>query len=290
VPVKAHKKRRLGHSDNGIVGHRALRKNDVWTWDFVHDSDEGGRPLTWFSLVDEYTRECLSLEVNRSMTGVDVIEVLAELLCRGGLLGHARSDNGREFVATAIRQYLGKAGISALYIERGVPRENDYGECFQTRLRDELLNLEVSAKLAEATGQRHGDLGGSAPEPMAYSPPVQRQRLRPGVGLYWPDSHNGRYINCGHVNRVAAAAWQAASPITCGYDVSLEVERESFGYRDIEATTILPIVPIRMTRRHERLNGCHLVERRGSVTSLGGYPNWYHAGRKPELRVLSRSI
>jgi transposase InsO family protein len=150
VPTKTHKKRRLGHSDNGILRHRSLHKNDVWTWDFIHDSDEAGRPLKWFSLVDEYTRECLALEVNRSMTAVDVIEVLAAVFRQRSLPRCIRSDNGPEFIAAAIRQYLGSAGIDTLYIQPGSPWENGYAESFHGRLRDELLNLEVFANLAEA--------------------------------------------------------------------------------------------------------------------------------------------
>ncbi len=101
VPTKAHKKRRLGQSSNGILWHRALHKNDVWTWDFIHDSDEAGRPLKIFSLVDEYPRECLALEVNRSMTATDVIDVLAEVFRQHGVPRSIRSDNGPEFIATA---------------------------------------------------------------------------------------------------------------------------------------------------------------------------------------------
>ncbi len=150
VPTKTRKKRRLGHSDNGILRRRALHKNDVWTWDFIHDSDEAGRPLKWFSLVDEYTRECLALEVNRSMTAADVIDILAEVFRRRGLPGHIRSDNGPEFIATAIRQYLDAAGIGPLYIEPGAPWENGYAESFHGRLGDELLNLEVFSGLTDA--------------------------------------------------------------------------------------------------------------------------------------------
>jgi putative transposase len=150
VPVKTRKKRRLGHSDNGILRRRALHKNDVWTWDFIHDSDEAGRPLKWFSLVDEYTRECLALEVNRSMTAADVLDILAYVFRQRGLPGHIRSDNGPEFIAAAIRQYLGQAGVGTLYIEPGAPWENGYAESFHGRLRDELLNLEIFANLPEA--------------------------------------------------------------------------------------------------------------------------------------------
>lgn len=150
VPAKQHKRRRLGRSDNGIARYRPEHRNHVWAWDFVHDSDEHGRPLKWFSLIDEYTRECLALEVERSMTAADVVDVLAGVLLSRGIPGHIRSDNGPEFIASAIRQYLKTAGIGTLYIEPGSPWENGYAESFNGRLRDELLNLELFADLPQA--------------------------------------------------------------------------------------------------------------------------------------------
>lgn len=150
VPQKTHKKRRLGCSDNGIVRQRAEHKNHVWAWDFIHDRDERGRPLKIFSLLDEYTRECLALQVERSITAADVIDILAQVLLQRGLPGHIRSDNGPEFIAAAIRRYLQMAGVGTLYIEPGAPWENGYAESFHGRLRDELLNLEVFADLPEA--------------------------------------------------------------------------------------------------------------------------------------------
>jgi putative transposase len=150
VPQKTHKKRRLGCSDNGIVRQRAGHKNHVWAWDFIHDRDEAGRPLKIFSLLDEYTRECLALVVERSITAADVIDILATVFLTHGLPGHIRSDNGPEFIAGAIRQYLAAAGIQTLYVEPGAPWENGYAESFHSRLRDELLNLEVFADLREA--------------------------------------------------------------------------------------------------------------------------------------------
>ena len=150
VPSRQHKRRRLGHSGNGIVRYRPEHKNHVWAWDFIHDSDERGRPLKWFSLIDEYTRECLALQVERSMTAADVVDVLASVLLARGIPGHIRSDNGPEFIASAIRQYLRTAGIGTLYIEPGSPWENGYAESFNGRLRDELLNLELFADLPQA--------------------------------------------------------------------------------------------------------------------------------------------
>ena len=123
VPKRQHKKRRLGQSANGCVRRAAQHKDDVWAWDFIHDRDEQGRPLKWLSLVDEYTRECLLLEVERSLKAVDVVELISEVMLIRGVPGHIRSDNGPEFIAAAIREYLERAGVATLYIEPGSPWE-----------------------------------------------------------------------------------------------------------------------------------------------------------------------
>jgi len=150
VPRRQRKKRRLGCSDNGILRHRPEHKDHVWAWDFIHDRDERGRPLKWFSLVDEHTRECLALEVERSMTAEAVIDVLAQVLLIRGAPRNIRSDNGPEFIAQAMRRYLDAAQIGTLYIEPGSPWENGYAESFHGRLRDELLNAELFADLCDA--------------------------------------------------------------------------------------------------------------------------------------------
>ena len=150
VPVKQHKRRRLGTSDNGIMWHHALHKDHVWAWDFIHDRTEEGRALKWLSVVDEFTRECLVLEVRRSFTSVDVIDVLRELFAIRGVPMHIRSDNGPEFIAQAIRSWLERARVQTLYIEPGSPWENGYAESFHGRLRDELLECELFTCLAEA--------------------------------------------------------------------------------------------------------------------------------------------
>ena len=150
VPQKQRKKRRLGNSENSIVRFRPQHKNHVWTWDFIHDRDERGRPLKWLSLVDEYTRECLALEVERSMTAWDVVDVIRQVVLIRGVPGYIRSDNGPEFIAQAIRSWLESAGIGTLYIAPASPWENGYAESFHSRLRDELLNAELFADLREA--------------------------------------------------------------------------------------------------------------------------------------------
>jgi len=150
VPQKRRKKQRLGTSENGCVRRRAEHKDHVWAWDFIFDRTIEGRSIKWLSVIDEYTRECLALEVNRGMTATDAVDVLMELASLRGMPRHIRSDNGPEFIACAIRSWLGAAKVETLYIEPGSPWENGYAESFHARLRDELLDVEVFGSVAEA--------------------------------------------------------------------------------------------------------------------------------------------
>ncbi len=150
VVQKQHKKRRLGDSEGGVVRRAATHKNHVWAWDFIHDRTEDGRALKWLSVVDEYTRECLALEVDRSLRSTDVIDVLIELLHVRGVPVCIRSDNGPEFIANALRRWLASASVKTLYIDPGAPWQNGYAESFHSRLRDELLNCELFTSLAKA--------------------------------------------------------------------------------------------------------------------------------------------
>lgn len=150
VPKKTHKRRGLGISDNAVVRHRATAVNQVWCWDFIHDRDENGRMLKWLIIEDEFTREGLALEVSRSFKAVDVLEVLSQVMLIRGVPDRIRSDNGPEFIASAIRRFLRAAGVGTLYIEPGSPWQNGYAESFNSKLRDEFLNVESFADLAEA--------------------------------------------------------------------------------------------------------------------------------------------
>jgi len=149
VPKKTRKRRRLGHSSNSCVRRRAEHKDHVWCWDFIHDRTMSGRPLKWLAITDEYTRECLALEVDRSITADKVVDVLTSLFLTRGVPKHIRSDNGPEFIAQAISKHVERAGLEMLYIEPGSPWENGFAESFFSRLRDELLNCEEFANLAE---------------------------------------------------------------------------------------------------------------------------------------------
>jgi len=150
VPQKRRKRRRLGSSTNACHRRRAERINDVWAWDFAFDRTSTGSLMKWLSIVDEYTRECLTLKVDRSITSEDVIDTLVELFSMRAVPRYIRSDNGPEFVAKAIRDWLGQLDVQTLYIEPGSPWENGYAESFFSKLRDEFLALEYFDTLREA--------------------------------------------------------------------------------------------------------------------------------------------
>lgn len=150
VPPRARKKRRLGNTENGTQRLAAERINHVWSYDFVFDQTECGGRLKWLPVLDEFTRECLSLEVKRTMTSDDVIRTLEKLVARRGAPEFIRSDNGPEFVATAVKKWIARKGIKTLYIEPGSPWQNCYSESFNARFRDEFLNRESFASQLEA--------------------------------------------------------------------------------------------------------------------------------------------
>ena len=150
VPRKKHKKRAEGDSSNACDKRAATCRNDVWTWDFIHDRTVDGRQLKFLVILDEFTRECLSLEPARSITADRVLGVLAELMARHGVPAHIRSDNGSEFVANEMKNWLKKADVQTLYIAPGSPWQNGYAESFNSRLRDEFLEMNYFHTLSEA--------------------------------------------------------------------------------------------------------------------------------------------
>jgi putative transposase len=120
----------------------ADRPNAVWTYDFIHDAAANGLRFKCLTIVDEYTRECLAITVERSLPARRVLEVLAQLVARYGPPGYLRSDNGPEFIARRVRQWLGQTGITTAYIDPGKPWQNGLGESFHSRFRDECLDRE----------------------------------------------------------------------------------------------------------------------------------------------------
>ena len=149
--VRAEPKReRPAAGENACSVVRAEHPNHVWTYDFMFDETSDGRKLKFLNVIDEYTRLCLRIEVGRSMTAKTVVRVLAELVQIHGEPGALRSDNGSEFTAQVVKDWLSAAGIPTLYIEPGSPWENGYAESFNSRFRSDFLDREIFRTLQEA--------------------------------------------------------------------------------------------------------------------------------------------
>ncbi len=150
VPQKQPKRGRLWLNDGSCIRLRPEHKDHVWSYDFVTARTADGRAFRMLTIIDEYTRECLAILVERRLTSEDVLDQLFNLFILRGIPEHIRSDNGPEFTARAVRKWLERLGVKTLFIELGSPWENGYIESFNGKLRDELLNGEIFTTLIEA--------------------------------------------------------------------------------------------------------------------------------------------
>ena len=182
VPKKQPKRGRLWFNDGSCVRPRPEYANHVWSYDFVFDRTHDGRKFRMLTVIDEYTRRCLAVRVERRLRSGDVLDSLADLMIEQGVPGHIRSDNGSEFTAKAVREWIERVGARTLFIEPGSPWENGYNESFNGKLRDELLNGEIFYTLQEAKVlierwrweynhlRPHSSLGYRPPAPEAWLP------------------------------------------------------------------------------------------------------------------------
>jgi transposase InsO family protein len=150
VPQRQPKRGRLWLNDGSCVRLRPDHRNHIWSYDFVMDTTDDGRPFRMLNVMDEFTRECLVIQVGRKLRSGDVQDCLTDLFCKRGVPENIRSDNGSEFTARMIRSWLSELGAKTLFIEPGSPWENGYIESFNGKLRDELLNRENFYTLQEA--------------------------------------------------------------------------------------------------------------------------------------------
>lgn len=150
VPKKQPKKKRLFATDGNVIRLRAEYPNHVWSYDFVEDQLSNGKRLRWLNIIDEYTRECLASIPSTSWRGHRVIEVLSGIMAFRKAPEYIRSDNGPEFVAKKLRKWLHDLDIQTAYIEPGSPWENGYVESFNSRMRDEFLNITIFDTRKEA--------------------------------------------------------------------------------------------------------------------------------------------
>jgi transposase InsO family protein len=179
VPQKQKPRGRLWLNDGSCVRLRAEYANHVWSYDFVSTKTYDGRTARMLNLIDESTRECLLNRPERRWSSAKVIEVLADVMVMKGVPEHIRSDNGPEFVARDLRNWLADTGAKTLYIEPGSPWENGYCESFNSKLRDEFLNGEIFYSMKELrvlaerfrihynTVRPHSSLGYRPPAPQA---------------------------------------------------------------------------------------------------------------------------
>ena len=184
VPQRQPKRGRLWLNDGSCIRLRPEYPGHVWAYDFVEGRTHDGRKFRILAIIDEASRECMALLVARRIRSADVLAILADLFVIHGLPAHIRSDNGPEFVATAVKGWLAQIGVQTLYITPGSPWENGYCESFNGSLRDELLNGEIFYSLAEAqilieawrrhynTVRPHSSLGYRPPAPEAVPWPV----------------------------------------------------------------------------------------------------------------------
>ncbi len=149
VPQRQPKRRRLWLNDGSCVRLRPEYRDHVWSYDFVTDRTHDGRSIRLLTILDEYSRECLAIDVERKLNSDHVLHRLADLFARRGAPQYIRSDNGPEFTATVVREWLGHLGVGTLYIEPGSPWENGYIESFNGKLRDEFLDGEIFDTLRE---------------------------------------------------------------------------------------------------------------------------------------------
>ena len=187
VPRRQPKRGRLWLNDGSCIRLRPKKKDHVWSYDFALARTTDGRPLRILAILDEYTRECLSLSVARQIDSQGVLDRLYNLFMHRGTPEHIRSDNGPEFTAKAVREWLGRLDVGTLFIEPGSPWENGYVESFFGKMRDELLNGEIFDTLLEARAviedwrreynqhRPHSSLG--------YKPPAPETRMLENLTL-----------------------------------------------------------------------------------------------------------
>jgi putative transposase len=150
VPHKQPKRGRLWLADGSCIRLRPEHRNHVWSYDFVEDRTHNGRRIRMLNIIDEFTHECLAIRVSRRLKSIDVIDTLSDLFILRGVPGHIRSDNGPEFIAKAMQDWIGAVGARTAYIAPGSPWENGFIESFNGSFRDECLNETLFSSLPEA--------------------------------------------------------------------------------------------------------------------------------------------
>ncbi|MGC5780216.1 IS3 family transposase [Methylobacterium sp. NFXW15] len=191
VPARQPKRARLWDGDGSCIRLRPEHRNHVWSYDFVETRTHDGRKFRMLNVLDEFSRECLAIRVDRKLKAADVIDVLSDLFILRGVPAHIRSDNGPEFIAKSVQSWIAAVGTRTAYITPGSPWENGYVESFNAQIRNELLNGEIFYTLKEAqimiegwrrhynTVRPHGALGYRPPAPEVFVPAIAARPAAP---------------------------------------------------------------------------------------------------------------
>lgn len=202
VPNKQRKRKRLYLNDGSCIRLRPNWQNHVWSYDFVADRLSNGKKIRMLTVIDEYSRKCLAIHVKNRLQSDDVIEVLTRLFTTEGLPDYIRSDNGSEFTAKILQDWLHELKVKTAFIEPGSPWENGYNESFNGRLRDECLNGEMFHTLTEAQViiedwrthynhiRPHSALG--------YKPPMPMMHVKRDVGSAPLHQHLSLHLKTPH--------------------------------------------------------------------------------------------
>ena len=195
------RRRRKPRHSKGVLPCVATHPGHVWTYDFIHDACTNGRQLKILTVTDEFTRQSLTIEIDHRLPSSRVLQVLQRLVTEQGPPQFLRSDNGPEFIAKRVRQWLADQDLQSIYIDPGSPWQNGYAESFHSRLRDECLSMELFASLAEAKvvieawrnhynqERPHSSLGYRTPlefKAAWQEEQAPRQGERPGLSLLGP--------------------------------------------------------------------------------------------------------
>ncbi len=176
VPQKQPKRGRLWLAGSSCIRLRAEHRNHVWSYDFVEDRTHEGRKFRMLNIIDEFTHECLAIRVSRRLKSIDVIDALSDLFILRGVPGHIRSDNGPEFIARAVQDWIAAVGARTATIAPGSPWENGFIESFKSRLGDELYTLREAQIVIESWRRHynaerpHASIGYQAPAPEVFVP------------------------------------------------------------------------------------------------------------------------
>ena len=178
VPPKVTKPRNVHAGDGGCVKLRAEYKNHVCGYDFVHDRLRNGKALKMLTVIEEHSRECLTIDEQHRLNSTDVLNIMGRLFITKGMPKHIRSDNGSEFIAHRLRDWLKRMQVDTAYIDKGSPWQNGYNESFNGKLHDECLNMEIFDTLTEAQaiiGQWQYEYNHDRPHgALGYNPPVSK--------------------------------------------------------------------------------------------------------------------